>query len=231
MAIHKALAFSGGKDSWACLWLYKDQLKDILVIWINTGKNYPEMLETIEKAKAVCPNFVEVIVDRAGQNTYHGIPSDVVPIDWTRLGQELTSEKPVMVQSYLNCCYENIGANLQNYCKDHGITHLIRGQRNDERHKSTARDGVVVDGITYIQPIENWTSQEVLDFVAKHMELPDHFQFKHSSMDCYDCTAYGEESKDRIEYTKMNHQALFAEYLTRKTALNYALLQSIKGSF
>ena len=197
-----ALAFSGGKDSWACLWLNKDRLADIKVLWINTGKNYPELLATIEKAKALCPNFVEITVDRKGQNDYHGIPADVVPINWTRYGQSQTKHKSVMIQSYLNCCYENIGANLQEYCKRFGIVELIRGQRNNESHKSIARNGDVIDGITYLQPIETWTSSQVLDFVGKHMELPDHFKFKHSSMDCYDCTAYASESKDRIEHTK-----------------------------
>ena len=224
-----ALAFSGGKDSWACLWLNKDNLNDILVIWVNTGKNYPEMLETIGRAKALCPNFIELIVDRDGQNAYHGIPADVVPINWTRVGQEVTDKKRVMIQPYLNCCHENIGANLQKYCKDNGVTHLIRGQRNDEGHKSSARDGAEVEGITYLQPIETWTAQQVLDFVAQHMPLPDHFRFKHSSMDCYDCTAYRAESKDRIAYTKKHHPAIYDEYASRKLALDEALIQSLEG--
>lgn len=223
-----ALAFSGGKDSWACLWLNKDKLSEIVVLWVNTGKNYPEMLATIKKARAMCPNFVELIVDRDGQNAHHGLPSDVVPINWTRLGQSVTVEKPVMVQSYINCCHENIGANLHKYCKDHGITHLIRGQRNDEGHKSSARNGTVIDGVEYVQPIEEWTAQEVLDFVAAHMPIPDHFAFKHSSMDCYDCTAFAADSKDRIEYTKAYHPTMYAAYETRNQALKGALSESMK---
>jgi phosphoadenosine phosphosulfate reductase len=226
--IKTALAFSGGKDSWACLWLNKDQLADILVVWIDTGKNYPEMLSTIELAKAICPNFVQVRVDREGQNAYHGIPSDVVPINWTHVGQSFTDNKPVMVQSYLNCCYENIGANLHDFCKRSGITHLIRGQRNDEGHKSSARDGSIVGGITYLQPIENWNSNQVLDFVALHMKLPDHFQFNHSSMDCYDCTAYATESQDRIAYTKRKYPDFYAEYSARNELLKSALRESLK---
>lgn len=222
-----ALAFSGGKDSWACLWLNKAALADILVIWVNPGKTYPEMLKTIAVAKMLCPNFVEVKVDRAGQNEYHGLPSDVVPVNWTRLGQLHTGAKPVTVQPYINCCYENIGLPLHSYCKRVGVTHLIRGQRNDEAHKSTARNGDIVEGITYLQPIENWTAQQTLDFVAEHMPLPDHFQFKHTSMDCYDCTAYRSESKDRIEYMRRSHPALYAEYRTRADALASSLAEAM----
>lgn len=223
-----ALAFSGGKDSWACLWLIRERLADIQVIWVNTGKNYPEMLETIDKAKALCPDFVEIIVDREGQNAYHGIPSDVVPINWTRLGQSVTSKKDVLIQSYIQCCYENIGSSLQEYCKRHGITELIRGQRLDEGHKSSARDGDVVDGITYHQPIENWTAEQVLSFVSVHMELPAHFSFEHSSMDCYDCTAYARESIDRIDYMSKNHPALYLEYESRNKKLQSALAESMR---
>lgn len=224
-----ALAFSGGKDSWACLWLNKHRWSDIVVLWVNTGKNYPELLETINQARAMCPNFIELVVDRDGQNAFNGLPSDVVPVNWTRLGQSVTGEKPVMVQSYIQCCLENIGENLQKYCKDHGITRLIRGQRNDEGHKSNARDGSVIEGITYEQPIEDWTAQQVLDYVSAHMPLPAHFKFKHSSMDCYDCTAFTADSVDRISYTKANHPMLYAEYETRNQALKSALIESMKA--
>lgn len=224
-----ALAFSGGKDSWACLWLNIDRLSEILVVWVNTGKNYPEMLATIEKARELCPNFVELIVDRDGQNDYHGLPSDVVPVNWTREGQVFTGAKPVMVQSYLQCCYENIGSALQKFCQDHGIKHLIRGQRNDEGHKSTARHGSLVGRILYEQPIEDWTSQQVLDYVAEYMPLPDHFKFEHSSMDCYDCTAFTAESRDRIDYTKATHPLLYQKYAARKGQLDGALNEAMSA--
>lgn len=220
------LAFSGGKDSWACLWLNKDKLPEITVIWVNTGKNYPELLETIEKAKLMCPNFIELTVDRDGQNAYNGLPADVVPVNWTRMGQVFTGDKAVTVQPYFQCCYENIGRNLQKFCKDVGITELIRGQRLSEAHKSPARDGSVVDGITYRQPIENWSEAQVTEYVGRHMDLPTHFRFAHSSMDCYDCTAYTKESQDRIGYMETHHPVLFQEYKVRKDQLDQALSEA-----
>jgi phosphoadenosine phosphosulfate reductase len=223
-----ALAFSGGKDSWACLWLNKDRLDDIIVVWVDTGKNYPEMLETIEKAKAICPNFVTVFTDRAGQNVAHGIPSDVVPINWTTGGQIIEGEKSILIQSYLQCCFENISKPIFDFCHANGVTHLIHGQRNEEGHKSPARNGDIVAGITRIHPIEDWSRQQVVDFVALHMPLPEHFKFNHSSMDCYDCTAFSAQSKDRVSFTKAMHPDLYQEYEVRKIAINEALHQSIK---
>jgi phosphoadenosine phosphosulfate reductase len=224
-----ALAFSGGKDSWACLWLYKDQLADIQVVWVNTGKNYPELLKTIELAKEMCPNFVELNIDRVAQNERHGIPSAIVPIDWTGIGQAITGEKSVTIQSYLGCCYENIALPLLNYCADNNITTLIRGQRLDESRKSTAVNGTVLNGVTFVQPIETWSTEDVLSYNAAHMDLPDHFRFKHSSMDCYDCTAFDADLKDIRGHCATEHPILFKEYKTRKDALSRAIEESLNG--
>jgi len=220
------LAFSGGKDSWACLWLNRDRLDDITVFWVDTGKNYPELLASIEYAKSLCPKFVVVRSDRDAQNREHGIPADVVPVQWTKVGQQFSGHKPVTIQAYLTCCYENISLPLHRAAIEHGITHLIRGQRDDEGHKSPSRSGTVVDGgITYIHPIEGWTGEEVRRFVAKHMCMPEHFSLKHSSMDCYDCTAYRQDSEDRIEFMRERHPGLFAEYQHRRAMLDGVLKQ------
>ncbi len=228
MAIHKGLAFSGGKDSWACLWLEPD-LSQVTVIWVNTGKNYPELLATVEKARALCPRFVEVKTDRDGQNAREGLPADVVPIRWTRFGQLISGPKAVTVQSYLGCCHDNISGPLHAKARELGITHLVRGQRLDETHKSPARNGEMVEGITYLQPIEHWTKRQVLDFLKTKMSLPEHFRFRHSSMDCYDCTAYRQESKDRIDYARKRHPALHAEYRERVEKIDAALLTAMRA--
>ncbi len=221
--ITTGLAFSGGKDSWACLWYIRKQLHKTLVIWIDTGKNYPEIIESIDKASKICPHFVRVKVDREGQNAFNGIPSDVVPINWTKFGHECTGKKDTLIQSYINCCYENIGQNLVKFCNAAGIKTLIYGQRNDEKHKSTSRNGDIVLGIKRIQPIEHWTETQVLKYVSKFMELPEHFKFKHSSMDCYDCTAYRKETKDISEWRAVKWPELNKEYQTRKQLLDNAL--------
>jgi phosphoadenosine phosphosulfate reductase len=43
-----ALQFSGGKDSLACLHLYREQWPDLLVMWLNTGAVYPEMMDYMD---------------------------------------------------------------------------------------------------------------------------------------------------------------------------------------
>src|SRR5687767_12018420 len=75
MRCDTALWFSGGKDSMACLYLLRDRLSEIAVLWANTGKNYPELLQTVAHAKAMCPHFIEVKTDRDAQWREHGIAS------------------------------------------------------------------------------------------------------------------------------------------------------------
>jgi phosphoadenosine phosphosulfate reductase len=221
--MNTALAFSGGKDSWACLWLNEYRLDEILVIWVNTGKNYPELLEQTKLAQRICPNFVEVKTDRDSQNIKEGLPSDVVPIDWTSLGQEITGIKKVKIQSYLQCCNENISKHINKTVDTYGIKRLITGQRIDESHKYPVKDKDIVNGVEHLHPIENWTKQEVMDYLKSKMEIPAHFSLNHSSLDCYDCTAYRKESNDRVEFTKINHPNLYAEYKVRMDLVDNAI--------
>lgn len=220
-----ALAFSGGKDSLACWYLYREQRP--AVVWVNAGKAYPETVALVDEIKSETDNFIEVKSDQDLQNAAFGIPSDIVPVEWTMEGMTFTSPKPTMVQAYLRCCADNIWMPLYAAIKRHGITHLVRGQRLDESHKSTARNGTVSDGITYIHPIENWTKKQVLDFIlAKRGSIPSHYHIEHSSLDCYDCTAYAAHSADRIAWTEEAHPDLYSKYLARMTALKSALAET-----
>ena len=219
-----ALMFSGGKDSMACLYLYEDELKDITVIWCNTGKNYPEALEVISKARKMCPNWIELQIDRDLQWSKNGLPSDLVPVDFTNFGQSITSQKPFAIQSYLQCCFENIAKPAWDTAIGLGFTKIIRGQRKDETYRSTSINGQTEVGVTFIHPLEDWTKEEVLSFLKKEMgELPDHYSLDHSSMDCYDCTGFTKHSADRVAYTKKHHPELYADYRKKLQAVSAAI--------
>lgn len=222
-----ALAFSGGKDSMTC-WFMSRHL-DPYVIWVNTGKAYPETLSVIESVRSQTRKFIEIKTDQQAQNERCGIPSEIVPVDSTSLGMIFTGEKSTRVQSYLDCCFENIGGPLHRAAKQLGVDVLIRGQRNDEGHKSTARDGMIVDGMTYSQPIEDWSKDAVMSFLAQHMEIPEHFSLDHSSMDCYDCTAFFAHSKDRVQWSRVRHPELHSKYIERMRLLKDAVEPSMKA--
>ena len=221
------LAFSGGKDSLACWYLYK--AKNPIVFFVNTGKAYPETLAIVEEIRAEAVEFIEINIDQQAQIDANGIPSDIVPINNTLDGEIVSGKKDVLIQSYLNCCTQNITLPLLNAVKERGITQLIKGQRNDDSFKGESRHGVIVDGIEYIQPIEKWTGKQVLDFVATQRgQLPEHFSLNHTSLDCYDCTGFMKDSADRVEWTKVNHPELYDKYALNMSKLKGTIIPIVE---
>lgn len=214
----------------ACLHLmldYEWQLGG--AIFIDTGKTFPETRAMVEYAAGLVPMHI-VQINREEQNEKEGIPSDIVPVNWTRLGQMLTKPRPVTVQSYLNCCYSNISYPIIQKAKELGAHEIVYGQRNDEPNKSTARNGDEVEGMIRIHPIEHWTAKSVLKYLETKMTVPRHFyDINHSSLDCYDCTAFADQTQDLVSYTRRNHPDFYKAYLRRKETLNNALVEALNG--
>jgi phosphoadenosine phosphosulfate reductase len=225
----KALWFSGGRDSLACLYLHRAELDAIHVLFVNTGRSYPEQLAVAERARAMCQKWVEILTDRVAQWAANGLPADVVPVDWTVVGQKLSRRKPVTIQSYVQCCHENIAGPLMAKTKELGCTEVICGQRADEPHRGSRKHGDVVDGVRFLHPIEDWTAQQVLEFLEQqHGPLPEHFALEHSSMDCFDCTAYAAHAADRIAYMKQRHPGLYEEYMGLAEKLEMTIAEALQ---
>lgn len=220
----KALAFSGGKDSWACLYLLLETLD--CAIFVDTGFAYPDTIEQVNRAAAMLPMHI-VQSHRREQNDREGLPSDVVPVEWTAHGQAMTMKKPVTIQSQFQCCYENLARPLLDKAHALGVTELVYGQRHDETHRSLSRDGERVEGIVRLHPIETWTRQQVLDYLASRMPIPEQFSLQHTSLDCYDCTGFSRASQDRIAWTKVRYPERYAAYAHRANALTSALQEAL----
>lgn len=219
-----ALFFSGGKDSMACLLLSRSRLHEIHVIFSNTGMFLPEQMEMVEVGKSMCPNFHEIHADRTAQNERYGLPSEIVPIDCTDFGMKFTGLRNPKVQSYLQCCWTNLSEPCINRAKELGCTKVIRGQRNEEDHKGPVRNGQVVEGITFLHPIEDWSTQQVLDYLRVEMgELPEQYAYDHTSLDCSDCTAYLSHSSERVHLMRRKHPERYSEYMKRLRALHGAV--------
>lgn len=209
----------------ACLHLQRDSLD--CAIYVDTGFAYPETKALVEYAATLLRVLHIVHSGRQQQNEREGVPSDVVPIDWTSLGQALSGRKPVKIQSYLGCCYENVSAPIMHKAQELGVTELISGERRAESRKATSLDGQLVSGIKRLHPIYEWSEKEVLDYLATKMDVPAHYAIKHSSLDCYDCTAYRKDSADRVEWMQKAHPVFFASYEARKNTLDQALREAL----
>jgi ubiquinone/menaquinone biosynthesis C-methylase UbiE len=199
--ITTALQFSGGKDSLACLhlWRDKDLLDSTVVLWCNSGAAYPETIEQMECIKTWVPNFLEVKGDQPGVIERYGYPSDVVPVLSSPQGSVLNGRHGPLIQSFMDCCARSLWAPMYNAIKALGITRVIRGQRNDEKLTGPVRNGDLIDGIEYILPIQDWTEAEVFAYLKEvSAEIPAYYENgERTSRDCWSCTAFRFESRER----------------------------------
>ena len=201
-----ALMFSGGKDSIACLHLIKDYLDKTTVVWVNTGASFPEIEDLMEETRATVPNFLEIKTNQPESVKFKGYPVDVVPVNYTDLGQAVTGIKNFKVRSYFECCSENFWIPCDAEIRKLGITAVIRGQRASEKHRAPIQSGHIENGIEYNFPIEAWSDSEVIDYLrSKDVVIDERLSMAHSSLDCWNCTAYMANSTDRFSYIKKHH--------------------------
>lgn len=215
-----ALQFSGGKDSIACLYLLRPYWDRLSVLWVNTGAAFPETIEYMSWVRAMVPNFIEVKSDQPSQVERDGYPSDIVTWWDTPLGRALDSARTGRVQTPTNCCRENIWVPMQEATMKLAPTLVIRGQRNDEQRKGMIRSGDVVDGVTYWFPLEDWSEADVFAYLKEvGAEIPVHYAYTKTSLDCWSCTAYLDENVGKRRYMKRIHPELYAAVTERLSTI------------
>ena len=222
--------YSGGKDSLACLHLLKDYLPQLTVVWGNTGANFPEIEESMRVLAGQVPSFLEVVSDQPISVRERGHPTDVLPVDYSIHGQKYSTEKPLLLRNYMDCCAENLWKPLADAVKRHGFTAVIRGQRADESHGAPITSGHIEDGVEYVFPIEGWTEQQVLQYLqAQGVETNNRLGMAHSSLDCWDCTAYCNHSKERMAYIKANHPEKHVHVVALLKQIDNAVTEQMSG--
>lgn len=194
------LQFSGGKDSLACLYLLRQQWDSLIVVWANAGNPYPDMLEFMERWKQRIPNFVVVQGNQPENVKLHGWPADIVPTRNTTMGKIINGTEGPLLQHYTDCCRMNLWEPMTFAMQQIQPDVIVRGQRVEDDKKLPLRDGDVVDGITYRYPIQGWTTEGVFAYLRLvDADMPLGYDLgEKSGRDCWDCTAYLDENKQRI---------------------------------
>lgn len=204
------LQHSGGRDSIAVYRLLEPFLERIVVVWVNSGDLFPEIIEYMQEVRANTPNFVEVKGGQPESIQRNGWPVDVLPVDYTEFGAMCTEEKPIKLRSYLECCIENISMPMHQFVTSYGATLVFRGNRASETHRTPINNGDVVEGIQYVCPVEQWSDEEVVEYLRKCGEkMHPRLLMGHSSIDCMSCTAYTGHSLERMAYIKKYHPVVF----------------------
>lgn len=191
---NNVLQFSGGKDSLACLYLLEPIWDDLTVMWCNTGAAYDETRMLMDQIRTMVPHFVEIKSNQPGFIKEFGYPVDILPVRRTRFGQYVHGTEDQRFTDYLSCCNHNIWQPIREACKEYKT--IFRGQRLEDEKKSQLRSGDVVDGQTYIFPVESWSSEDVIKYLGDR--LPSYYDQEKSSHDCWNCTAYLEDNAERI---------------------------------
>lgn len=207
-----ALQFSGGKDSIATLEMMRPYWDRLTVYWLNTGDPFPEVVEVIDKVKAIVPRFIEIDGKRDDVIARYGMPSDVIPYSSTASSHQMGVGETPMLQDRFFCCSRVVMQPMHERMIQDGITLIIRGQRVDETFKGPARSGDVIDGIEFLYPIEDWSAEQVFSFIeSTGWEIPRYYTegMPHSG-DCLVCTAWVGDG--RGAYLKKHYPDRFEEY-------------------
>lgn len=203
-----ALEFSGGKDSMACLYLLRPYWDRLTVYWCNTGDPLPETMDVMRQVHAMVPNFVEVQTDVAAWREQNGIPSDLVPTNSTIVGRTL-GFGDFKVSDRFQCCYENVMAPTHAQVLADGNTCIIRGQKLCDMPTVPFKSGDVVDGVEFYFPIEDWSHEEVLEYLdgVGAIRHPCYEDGNHIGVDCAHCTAWWGES--HFGFLKKRHPVIW----------------------
>lgn len=210
------LQFSGGKDSLACLYLLRPHWDQLTVMWCNSGAAFPETIEQMDCIRAMVPHFLEVKGNQPAHVELMGLPADMVPIRNTAVGKMFQPNDGVLLQPYWECCAASFWLPMQQAVLDLGATMIIKGQRKAEVRRAPISSGHVENGIMTRFPIENWSRKQVFDFLRrKGVEVPAHYAYTETSLDCWSCTAFLDEHRGWMRYLKSKHPDLWAVYEPR----------------
>jgi 3'-phosphoadenosine 5'-phosphosulfate sulfotransferase (PAPS reductase)/FAD synthetase len=221
-----SLAYSGGKDSLACVYLLKDYLDRITVYHVDAGDELPELREAVAHVEAMAPHFVRVTTDVKGWIAANGLPSDLVPYSAHILGHAMGEGRTRLVPRY-DCCHANRAGPLLARIKDDGNTMMITGVRLDDMASMPAHDGDMVDGMEIFYPLYKWTAKDVLAYLA-HVgaPLPAFYPELPHGLDCGGCSAWWNDQ--RAPYLRRKHPELYQQYHERMQLIAAELAEPVK---
>jgi 3'-phosphoadenosine 5'-phosphosulfate sulfotransferase (PAPS reductase)/FAD synthetase len=197
-----AIQISGGVDSMAMLHHLRHLWDDSVVMWCDTGAAYAETRALMERVKKLVPRFRVVHGNQPEVIARAGFPVDVVPVRHSLQGELAYGPQVLKYQSYIDCCRQSIWEPLQRACLALGVDTIYRGQRRDDARRAPIASGHIDPwGVKIMFPIHEWTRDQVFAYVREHCPewLARYYETEKTSRDCWDCTAYRDDNRKRVE--------------------------------
>jgi len=214
---------SGGKDSVAAFYYLQEYWDRLTVGWINTGDLCPEIETFIQSIGQNAKSFVTVYSDSQKWQEKYGWAYPIVPVDYSQLGQQVNGKKPIKIAPNLLCCKTNVWDMVPVLIKETKSTAVLTGQRKQDSSKDPRPSGTWIEGAQYFYPIDDWTDNEVREYLKDHVGITDpRFYTDDTSIDCRHCTGYP-QYKARTAYIRKHHPTQQQEVDRRWALIKEAL--------
>jgi len=169
------LGFSGGTDSLVLLHLALPIIpKDLPIIFVNTGHQFPETYE-----------FIEKIIKEWGLTNYNEVRANEDRFE--AIKEKFGFKTPDFTQ--ICCGYHKI-APLKKVIEDMGLHAFMAGIRGVE-HEERAKESIFSPREDHfrVHPLLFWTSEDVLNYV-KDFDVPSNplYAEGYTSLGCTHCT-------------------------------------------
>lgn len=205
------LLYSGGKDSTACaeLLLRAGFGPRTVLVWVDTGASLPEIRDAVESYHPAFKNLVVIRSDQPGFIKKYGFPTDLAPVDRTVLGRNFCREASgITVCDKYSCCFTNLWKPWTDWALQNGVTALVLGDKQADKYSGANANARWEGRIEICSPIADWSDEQVRSYLRSSGRWQERFAMSHSSIDCWNCTAYWEVAGERLAYLERHHPEL-----------------------
>lgn len=221
-----AFQFSGGKDSTAALFLLEEQWPTMHFYSLDSGDMFPETKAFIVRVAQLLPNHTWVYGRQEEIIQQFGPPSDLVPFDSSEEAHALGLGHGPRLQNRVNCCMRSKMMPMQQRMLEDEITHIVRGQRKADKYKGPLQSGQRDGMFTVIYPIENWSDEEVMNYLRHIDQMPPLYaDGVLRSGDCMTCSAWLGDA--RPQYLRQHHPDEYKTLYARLELIDRAIDQDV----